>query len=143
MDDQNSSEIGQRLKIEYFRVWAEVFREFLGWSPSKVERWSRRFCGMDDWDSLFYHEPALYYAAVVLVPNVIRNGKDPFKFVSRIVRAIDQGDPRCEFTHGFNWGAAKQRVDELLSTVGSSLEQVTQEIEQREEGLKDSTGMSN
>lgn len=133
MNSVPEREDDRELRDEYLRVWKEVLAEFLGWSPEKVERWSKRFSLMEDTDSIFYHYSALNFVSEILVPDQVRSWghRAYYDFEAKLELAIQGGEPRCEMLHDFDWKTARRRVEALLATVGSSLEEVEKQIQRR------------
>lgn len=134
--DENSS------GYSYLKFWSECLSEFLDWPPLKIRLWSKQFQDLGDENSSFYHEVPLYYLTNSLVPESfrevdisgsrIRPYKEFMDFRARICDAIEGGDYYCGSRFHFDWNAAKKRVERVLNLAGSSLEEVNQEIEERE-----------
>ena len=127
-----------KLKIEYFRVWKAAFGEIVHWPENRVVNWAKRFSQMDDPDSLFYHQSALWYVVPWLTPRSIserRKGLRLFEFHGEVERAILGDEPGGEMVLDFHWAAARKRLADLLMRNGESLENVERELDDERIGL--------
>lgn len=90
MDDTlNSKQI-------YLSVWKKALTVLLGWSEDQIERWSECYRrDLDDPDSMFYHEPPLYYVVPLLIPRRLAwrlSHRDEMRLFERLMSALEGGD---------------------------------------------------
>lgn len=112
----------------YYTSWVRILGEFLGWSETRVLKWSVQFeTLLNNQNSLLYREHGPLYVTPLLVPASIKSKLNPYDlmvFRERLAGAIQADDLNCEFTEEYDWKAAKERVDAVLAEYGESLAQV-------------------
>lgn len=133
-EDAEKTEIA-KLKAIYYGVWKNAFREFLGWSEERVERWAQRFWLMQEGESGFYHESELYYLSQWLVPARFSGTPGRGRVGFRIEDAIHSGNIGDVSEPDFDWQAAKVRVEATLNAVGASLEKLGRELDEAKIGI--------
>jgi hypothetical protein len=111
----------------YLRYWTLVFSELLGWSEAQTREWARKWD--DDLNgrngSMFYHEDPYYYA----LPAVIRESLPAAQAEPRRSMALFTDVLRAIRSHGsepiwlspYNWDAARERINAVLSEAGGRL----------------------
>lgn len=112
-------------------VWRNVLSRFLHWPPEKVDA---KIAALDDLlartGDFHYHETALWYVAILLIPEDVRQRIDVFE-ANRLSRAMEgvvfpDGEPdrSVEEAESFNWDAAFDRVNAFWEQFRFHLDQV-------------------
>jgi hypothetical protein len=115
----------------YIRTWRHVLSGWLHWPEERISRWLQAFDKEleDKGSAFFYHETAVHY----MVPLLLRES-----FVERLQREHEpnSGPPtyrvrheledaigrhHVEFDDGFDWAAARQRVEGVLARHGQTI----------------------
>ena len=135
MNEPNENPEDIDIEEVYLRVWKSALGEFLGWTLERINQWATPFYGSMYEGSFLYHDAPLSFVANELVPKAIRSDstQSPYHFRARIEDAITDGHMLCESDQDFDWTAARNRVELLLATVGSSLADIKREIEESDD----------
>jgi len=113
----------------YLRYWVLVFNELLGWPEAQTRRWA---CKWDDGlngrdGAMFYHEDPYYYALPVVILESLRASQPeaPFsvrwKLFSEVLQAIRSHGSEPIWLSPYDWDAARERINVVLSAAGGRL----------------------
>jgi hypothetical protein len=84
----------ESMKEEYLRFWKGILGVMLGWTSEQVEQWAHKWDphGIDDEDSMFYHELPTYYVGRLIIPQSILGQLDSttyLKLWKKVLHALD------------------------------------------------------
>jgi hypothetical protein len=106
----------------YEAVWRRVLEGWLRWPKERVDRFILNYDDdLNDQNSIFYHDVALYYVIPRLIPSHL--GLEIGAYCS-LYSSIDQAiGPTLEVERNpqFDWEAAKSRVEAVLASHDAAL----------------------
>jgi len=119
--------------------WREVLRELVGWSDARFERWAMQFKGyVMNPSSWFASLESLSFPANLLIPDRFRLEEEGDMVWRKIVFTL-RGEvvPYTPERHWGpfyeNWPHVRDLIDSRLREIGSSLEEVTAELAEKDE----------
>jgi hypothetical protein len=107
-------------KDYYLKCWTQALHHLLGWTDEMVTSWAltHNSDGLNGIDGFFTHEEPDYYITRLLIPNTLftgLRGQEKMRLESELFNALKQnGDSGYSISH-FDWEAAKQRVQAVIS----------------------------
>lgn len=112
--------------LKYICVWRQVLGGWLGWDDGRVQKFTDRWWqDMTAPDSVsdFYHDFPIEYVAPVLIPRSLSERADihPVEVTKAIEQAVFNGPCDAHCWSGYDWTAARQRVEAALAKYGASL----------------------
>jgi hypothetical protein len=111
-------------QIEYLRAWKEAFAQFLGWSEHKTLSWAKPLLDGMDPPGMVINEPPLYYVAremAALQPYYDDLSQTRRFELGRAVQDVLAPDlAGREFPPGFDFDAARRKLDRLLRNAAQS-----------------------
>ena len=106
-------------KEYYIALWNGLLAEFLHWNEAQVNNWatSTGIVGfLDNADDMFYHESPIYWATILLIPEVLQarlSGAELAGLQQRILLAF-KDENLYNFTTNTNWKPYKAKVQAIL-----------------------------
>jgi hypothetical protein len=108
-------------------VWRKVLKEFLGWTDEEanefIDKWSD--LGLNDRDSIFWHETPVYYLTSELLPPSLRlrltGTAEIYQLISRVEKAFGSEEFMDSTGLSYNWDIVKHKVSTILAEYGESL----------------------
>jgi hypothetical protein len=120
------------MKELYLRCWHNCLNCFLNWPHEQITKWSQkwedRLNGNDQ--GWFYHETALYYIVIFIIPDSIRAQIDSSQLIKlegrleSVILHTGLGDWYLREGEDMNWIKAKQRIESVLNEYGETLNNI-------------------
>jgi hypothetical protein len=116
-------------KDHYMQWWKGVLGTILGWTSEQVEQWAHKWDphGIDDENSLFYHEAPSWYVANILIPDYLTDECNTTTIV-KLDRQIEHAlnfDDNAQYValqlETYDFEAAKRRVEAVLKKYENEL----------------------
>jgi len=114
-----------RVRNDYTRVWRHVCVEWLRWPQARFDRFVRAFNAKleADGSNWFYREPPTYHIVSLLITyefeerlhqevRKAKYGTPEWVYFRHEITDVIEGVPRIR--GGFDWTAARERVEEYL-----------------------------
>jgi hypothetical protein len=107
------------------RVWRFILSQWLLWQDDRIQKFVQRWeTSMSDESHLFYHELPFYYIAPLLLSPSMRKrfeGGERVSLCREMEVAFINFDSFAFLRPGFDWAAARQRVEQVLAKHGGTL----------------------
>jgi hypothetical protein len=111
--------------LKYICVWRQVLSGWLGWDDGRVQREIDRWwdCMIDPDEVEFYHRFPIQHVSAFLIPRSLWQRQDIHRMevVKAIEHAVFNGPCEAHSWPGYDWEAARQRVQAALAKFGASL----------------------
>jgi|SRR6185369_4644323 len=112
--------------LKYICVWRQVLGGWLGWDDGRIQKeidcWWDYITAPDD-QSDFYHDFPIQYVSGWLIPRSLWQRPDIHRIevAKAIEQAVYNGPCEAHCWPGYDWDAARKRVEAALSKYGASL----------------------